>query len=168
MQRTLGDGGLTLASGLPLRGAVMLKFAIAVAGCLLAASVASAQEASSGEGNEINIGDVMGFQQQRHLKLWFAGRASNWPLAEYEIDKLKDGFADIDKLIGGGTVDNAVGAPIAALEKAIESKNKDAFVRAFDQLTTGCNSCHRTLDHAFIVIQRPEVSPFGNQTFAPK
>jgi hypothetical protein len=146
----------------------MLKFAIAVAGCVLAASVASAQETSSGEGNEINIGDVMGFQQQRHLKLWFAGRAGNWPLAEYEIDKLKDGFADIDKLIGGGTVDNAVGAPIAALEKAIESKNKDAFVRAFDQLTTGCNSCHRTLDHAFIVIQRPEVSPFGNQAFAPK
>jgi len=146
----------------------MLKFAIAVAGCVLAVSVASAQETSSGEGNEINIGDVMGFQQQRHLKLWFAGRAGNWPLAEYETDKLKDGFADIDKLIGGGTVDNAVGAPIAALEKAIESKNKDAFVRAFDQLTTGCNSCHRTLDHAFIVIQRPEVAPFGNQTFAPK
>jgi hypothetical protein len=146
----------------------MLKFAIAVAGCVLAASVVSAQETSSGEGNEINIGDVMGFQQQRHLKLWFAGRAGNWPLAEYETDKLKDGFADVDKLIGGGTVDNAVGAPIAALEKAIESKNKDAFVRAFDQLTTGCNSCHRTLDHAFIVIQRPEASPFGNQTFAPK
>jgi hypothetical protein len=146
----------------------MLKFAIAFAGLLLAASVTGAQETSSGEGNEINIGDVMAFQQQRHLKLWFAGRAGNWPLAEYEIDKLKDGFADIDKLIGGGTVDNAVGAPIAALEKAIESKNKDAFVRAFDQLTTGCNSCHRTLDHAFIVIQRPEVSPFGNQAFAPK
>lgn len=146
----------------------MLKFAIAVAGCVLAASVVSAQETSSGEGNEINIGDVMGFQQQRHLKLWFAGRAGNWPLAEYEIDKLKDGFADIDKLIGGGTVGNAVGAPIAALEKAIEIKNKDAFARAFDQLTAGCNSCHRTLDHAFIVIQRPEASPFGNQTFAPK
>jgi hypothetical protein len=146
----------------------MLKFAIAFAGLLLAASVTGAQETSSGEGNEINIGDVMAFQQQRHLKLWFAGRAGNWPLAEYEIDKLKDGFADIDKLIGGGTVDNAVGAPIAALEKAIDGKNKDAFLRAFDQLTAGCNSCHRTLDHAFIVIQRPEVSPFGNQAFAPK
>ena len=77
-------------------------------------------------------------------------------------------FADIDKLIGGGTVDNAIGAPIATLGKAIENKNKDAFARAFDQLTAGCNSCHHTLDHAFIVIQRPEVSPFGNQAFAPK
>jgi len=146
----------------------MLKLTIAVAACLLVASGAGAQESASSDGNEVNIGDIMAFQQQRHLKLWFAGRAGNWPLAEYEIDKLKDGFADIDKLIGGGTVDNAVGAPIAALEKAIESKNKDAFVRAFDQLTAGCNSCHRTLDHAFIVIQRPEASPFGNQTFAPK
>jgi hypothetical protein len=146
----------------------MWKVVIAVAGCLLAISVAGAQESASSEGNEINIGDVMGLQQQRHLKLWFAGRAGNWPLAEYEIDKLKDGFADVDKLIGGGTVDNAIGAPIAALQKAVESKNKDSFVRAFDQLTAGCNSCHRTLDHAFIIIQRPEVSPFGNQAFAPK
>jgi hypothetical protein len=144
----------------------MLKFAIVVAACLVVASVSSAQETS--EGNEVNIGDVMTLQQQRHLKLWFAGRSGNWPLADYEIEKLKDGFADIDKLIGGDTVGNAVGTPIAALEKAIESKNKDAFARAFDQLSAGCNSCHRILDHAFIVIQRPEASPFGNQSFAPK
>src|SRR6185369_4268756 len=44
--------------GLVLQGAVMLKFAIAFAGLLLAASVTGAQETSSGEGNEINIGDV--------------------------------------------------------------------------------------------------------------
>ena len=110
----------------------------------------------------------MAFQQERHLKLWFAGRAGNWPLADYEIGKLKDGFDDIDKLIGGDTVGKAVGAPIAALEKAIESKDKDSFTRAFDQLTAGCNSCHHTLDHAFIVIQRPTVVPYSNQSFAPQ
>ena len=169
MQRILGAGELTPGAGYHgVRGAAMLKLTITVAACLLVASSAGAQESASGEGNEVNIGDIMAFQQQRHLKLWFAGRAGNWPLADYEIDKLKDGFADIDKLIGGGTVDKAVGAPIAALEKAIESKNKNSFMRAFDQLTAGCNSCHRTLDHAFIVIQRPEASPFGNQSFAPK
>ena len=140
----------------------MLKFAIAVAGCLLVASV------SAEEGSDANIGDIMASQQERHLKLWFAGRAGNWPLADYEIGKLKDGFDDIDKLMGGDTVGKAVGAPIAALEKAIESKDKDSFTRAFDQLTAGCNSCHHTLDHAFIVIQRPTVVPYGNQSFAPQ
>jgi hypothetical protein len=141
----------------------MLKFAIAIAGCLLAVSVSSAEEA-----NDANIGDIMASQQERHLKLWFAGRAGNWPLADYEIGKLKDGFDDIDKLMGGDTVGKAVGAPIAALEKAIESKDKDSFTRAFDQLTAGCNSCHHTLDHAFIVIQRPTVLPYSNQSFAPQ
>jgi hypothetical protein len=141
----------------------MLKFAIAIAGCLLAVSVSSAEEA-----NDANIGDIMASQQERHLKLWFAGRAGNWPLADYEIGKLKDGFDDIDKLMGGDTVGKAVGAPIAALEKAIESKDKDSFTRAFDQLTAGCNSCHHTLDHGFIAIQRPTSLPYSNQNFAPQ
>jgi hypothetical protein len=140
----------------------MLKLTTAIVGFLLVASVSAAQE------NEPNIGDIMTFQQERHLKLWFAGRAGNWPLADYELGKLKDGFDDIDKLIGGDTVDKAIGAPVAAVEKAIESKDKESFVRAFDQLTAGCNSCHRTLDHAFIVIQRPNVLPYGNQFFAPQ
>jgi hypothetical protein len=146
---------------------MMLKFVLAIAVCLIAASVSSAQETSPAKGNEINVGDVMAFQQERHLKLWFAGRAGNWPLADYELAKLKDGFDDIDKLLGGETVGKAVGTPIAALEKAIDGKDKDTFTRAFDQLTAGCNSCHRTLDHAFIVIQRPNILPYGNQSFAP-
>ena len=146
----------------------MLKFATAIAGLLVAASLCRAQEAPSAESAELNIGDVMAFQQERHFKLWFAGRAGNWPLADYEIGKLKDSFDDIDKLLGGETVGKAVGAPISAIEKAIESKDKDSFVRGFDQLTAGCNSCHRTLDHAFIVVQRPDALPYGNQSFAPQ
>jgi len=145
----------------------MLKFLLAIAGCLLVASISSAQETSPAEGNAVNVGDVMAFQQERHFKLWFAGRASNWPLADYELGKLKDSFDDIDKLLGGETVGRAVGGPIAALGKAIDGKDKDTFTRAFDQLTAGCNGCHRTLDHAFIVIQRPNILPCGNQSFAP-
>ena len=140
----------------------MLKFAIAIAGCLLVVPVSSAEEA-----NDANIGEIMAFQQERHFKLWFAGQAGNWPLADYEIGKLKDGFDDVDKLIGGDTVGKAVGAPIAAIEKAIESKDKDSFTGAFGQLTAGCNSCHQALDRAFIVIQRPTSLPYSDQSFAP-
>jgi len=65
-------------------------------------------------------------------------------------------------------VEKAVGAAIGALEKAVEAKDRDGFARAFDQLTAGCNSCHHTLDHAFIAIQRPTSSPYSNQSFAPQ
>jgi hypothetical protein len=149
------------------------KFAVLIVAALLAIPVANAQDASTqrgaaAEAYEPNIGDIMAHQQMRHIKLWFAGRAGNWPLADYEIDKLKGGFDDVNKQMGGDTMEKAVGPPIAAIEKAIEIKDRDSFTRAFDQLTAGCNSCHRTLDHAFLVIQRPDLLPYGNQSFAPQ
>ena len=39
---------------------------------------------------------------------------------------------------------------------------------AFDKLSDGCNACHATLDHAFIVIQRPALLPYSNQNFSPQ
>src|SRR5580693_7213067 len=139
-----------------------------VVAALIGIAFLSVATASAEDSGVPGLGEIMTLQQGRHFKLWFAGRAGNWPLADYEIGKLKDGFDDVDKLIGGDTVGKAVGAPIAAIEKAIESKDKDSFTRAFDQLTAGCNSCHHTLDHAFIVIQPPTVVPYGNQSFAPQ
>jgi len=129
---------------------------------------ASAQSPAAGEPYEPGIGDIMAQQQERHIKLWFAGRAGNWPLADYEVDQLREGFADVNALIGGDTIEKNVGAAIAALEKAVDAKDRDAFTRGFDQLTAGCNSCHRTLDHAFIVIQRPASLPYSNQVFEPQ
>ena len=114
-----------------------------------------------------SIRNIMAQQQRRHIKLWFAGRGGNWPLADYEIDALKGGFEDVNNMLGGETVKDAVEAPIAALAKAIDAKDRAAFTSAYDKLTSGCNSCHHTLDHAFIVIQRPSVLPYSDQSFAP-
>jgi hypothetical protein len=114
------------------------------------------------------LGEIMTLQQLRHIKLWFAGRAGNWPLADYEMGELNEGFEDVNKLLGGDTVDKAVGAPMEALQKIIDNKDRAAFTAAFDQLTAGCNNCHRTLDHRFIAIQRPTSLPYSNQDFAPQ
>jgi hypothetical protein len=144
-------------------------FAALIAGALLATLKASAQEGSTPQAAapyEPGLGEIMALQQMRHIKLWFAGRAGNWPLADYEIDELKEGFDDVNKQLGGDTVEKAVGGRISALEKAIEAKDRAAFVNAFDKLTAGCNSCHHMLDHAFIVIQRPTLLPYSNQSFA--
>ena len=137
---------------------------------LFAAVAASAQnppEPANG-GNLPGLGEIMTLQQLRHIKLWFAGRAGNWALADYEIGELNEGFEDVDKLLGGDTVDKMVGDPIKALQKAIEDKNRAAFTSAFDKLSAGCNNCHRTLDHGFIVIQRPALLPYSDQAFEPQ
>jgi hypothetical protein len=124
--------------------------------------------AAAPEPYQPGLGEIMALQQMRHSKLWFAGSASNWPLADYEIGELGEGFESVGKLLGDDIIKQHVGAPVAALQKAVDDKNRSAFVAAFDKLTAGCNACHHTLDHAFIVIQRPSSLPYSNQVFAPQ
>jgi len=45
----------------------------------------------------IGLGEIMGQTQDRHAKLWFAGRAGNRPMVTYELDELKKGFDDAVK-----------------------------------------------------------------------
>jgi hypothetical protein len=114
------------------------------------------------------LGEVMTLQQLRHIKLWFAGRSGNWPLADYELGELQEGFEDADKLVGGGTVDKMVGAAMKTLQKVVADKDRAAFPAAFDNLSAGCNSCHHFLGRPFIAIQRPTSLPYSDQSFTPK
>lgn len=146
--------------------------AVAAAALCLGASAQNAPAPAAPESAEKSTGiaglsDIMTLQQLRHIKLWFAGHAGNWPLADYEIGELNDGFDDVDKLLGGGTVEKMVGAPLKELQKAVDDKNSAAFAVAYDRLSAGCNSCHHALDHAFIAIQRPTSLPYSDQSFAP-
>ncbi len=144
-------------------------FTAAIVASLLAGPSAKAQDGQPGaEAGGPGLSEIMVLQQMRHIKLWFAGRAGNWPLADYEIGELKEGFGDMTKLLGGEIVAQHVGAPIAAIEKSIDAKDRAAFTAAFDKLSAGCNACHHTLDHAFIAIQRPTSLPYSNQSFSPQ
>jgi hypothetical protein len=150
-------------------------FAALLAAAVLGVGIACAQDGSKPSeafadeaGTSPRLGDIMVQQQMRHIKLWFAGDAGNWPLADYELDQLKDGFDDIAKLLGGDIAQQHVGGPISQLKKAIDGKDHAEFVAAFDRLSAGCNACHGTLDHAFIVIQRPVLLPYSDQKFSPQ
>ena len=146
--------------------------ALGLSALSLAALTASAQNAAApaptaNSADVPGLGEIMTLQQLRHIKLWFAGSAANWALADYEIGELNEGFEDVDKLLDGGTVDKMVGAPLKDLQKIIDGKNRAAFPAAFDSLSAGCNACHHALDHAFIVIKRPTSLPYSDQAFEP-
>jgi hypothetical protein len=154
----------------------MRSFVAAVVAVAMSVTLANAQNAAkpadqgaAPEPYEPGLGEIMALQQMRHIKLWYAGSAGNWPLADYEIGELNEGFDDVKNLLGGDIVEQHVGAPISALEKSIDAKDRAGFVAAFDNLSAGCNACHHTLDHGFIVIQRPTLLPYSDQSFtAPK
>ena len=120
------------------------------------------------------LGEFMTFTQIRHAKLWLAGNAGNWQLADYEIDELKEGLEDAAKYVPtykdmpvGQMIGSTIMAPIAEVEQAIKARDRVKFASAFDKLSQACNSCHQATNRPFIVIQRPANSAFPNQSFTP-
>jgi hypothetical protein len=122
----------------------------------------------------MTMGDMMNtLVQPRHLKLGIAGYAGNWPLAEYALVEIRQAFAGIvkaqPKFHGypvADLVDAALKQSLAAVDDAIKQQDPKKFAAAYDQLTQGCNACHGSLDHAFVVIKVPDASAFPNQDFA--
>ena len=107
----------------------MIRIAFAAALLLLPSAVLAEQN----EPFKPGLGEIMTLQQMRHLKLWFAGQAGNWGLADYELDELKEGFEDVtkyyptkDNVPTGTMADAVVAKEIADLAKAIEAKDRKA------------------------------------------
>jgi hypothetical protein len=121
------------------------------------------------------LGDLMtAFVQPRHIKLGLAGSEQNWLYAAYELDQLRETFADVAEILPKyrvlsipDMIESTVKAPLAALSAAIQAKDSSQFNAAYGQLTAACNTCHRGYDRAAIVIQLPAVSSFPDQDFRP-
>jgi hypothetical protein len=120
------------------------------------------------------LGDFMGRIQTDHAKLWLAGDARNWELAEYQLGELKEVFSDVQDLVPryqnipvGDMIDAIITGTITDLENAIATQDFGKFSAAFDHLTTACNSCHQAANRGFIAIRRPTQSNFSNQDFSP-
>jgi hypothetical protein len=120
-----------------------------------------------------SLGDLMTMAiQPRHTKLGLAGQAKNWPYAQYELSELRNAFAriartipvyrniDMTAVIGAMTTE-----PLKAVDQAIQARDARQFKVAYAALTTTCNACHLSQDHAAVVIRVPTDNPYPDQDF---
>lgn len=122
------------------------------------------------------LGELMtAFVQPRHIKLGLAGHARNWTYADYELGELAETFDDVAELVPKhdnlpipAMIASTVKPPMAALAEAIKAKNAAAFDKAYGDLITACNACHKSAGHRMIVIRIPSSSPFPDQDFRPQ
>jgi hypothetical protein len=159
---------IAVVAALSLAGAIGVAFA---------QSAPPAPPANSGPAPPVpyvmGMGDLMNtLIQPRHAKLGLAGKAENWPLANYALSELRQAFAGIAKAVPkfrgmpvGDLVDLALTQPLNAVEAAIKQQDTQKFAAAYDQVTQGCNACHMELDHPYVVIKTPDASAFPNQEF---
>ena len=119
------------------------------------------------------MGDMMNtLVQPRHAKLGLAGAAGNWPLAAYALAEIRQVFGRIAGVVPrfrgypvADLADAALKEPLAAVDDAIKAQDVKKFAAAYSELTQGCNACHASLDHPFVVIKVPDASAFPNQDF---
>ncbi|MGH6788955.1 MAG: hypothetical protein ACRECC_04655 [Pseudolabrys sp.] len=117
----------------------------------------------------------MGVILTEHAKLWYAGSARNWELAEYQLGEIKEVMSDVQDLVPtfknlplADMLDAVITGQIADLEKAIDAKDPKKFADGYGKLTDACNACHQATGNGFVVIKRPGPGAFPNQDFSPR
>jgi len=114
--------------------------------------------------------------QPRHAKLGLAGKTENWALAGYMFKELKQGVAVISRAVPRwkglpvpDLFDAALSPSFAVLDFAIKAGEPNQFAQAYERLTQGCNNCHSTTEHPFIVIKAPDAAAaaYPNMEFKP-
>jgi hypothetical protein len=114
------------------------------------------------------LGEFMSGIQVHHEKLWFAGSAQNWKLANFEIDEIREALDDIQRFCTDRPEIASIPMilpPMDSISKAVAQQDLPKFKSAFMLLTNTCNNCHRATKHEFNVIQIPTTPPFSNQVF---
>lgn len=137
------------------------------------AAAASAAAATPTPEYHPSLGDLMTMAiQPRHTKLGLAGQGRNWPYAKYELSELRNAFARVARTVPSyrnidmAAVINALTAePLKAVEQAINAEDARQFNTAYAGLTTACNACHLSQDHAPVVIRVPNTNPYPDQDF---
>ena len=112
-----------------------------------------------------------------HTTLWFAGHANNWPLADYEVKKIKEAILEIKEAIVDiqtassqwqnvpvGEMPMALNSSLDNLDQAVKAKNLVNFDTAYQKLTAACNACHARAGQAQLKIIEP--LPNGSAIFS--
>jgi hypothetical protein len=116
------------------------------------------------------LGEYMTTIQLHAGKLWFAAKAANWDLAEYELDELKETMeaakglnAEKNGVKISNVLDSVLQTQVAQLADSIKRKSSGEFQKLYDETLSACNGCHTETGHKFIQIVRPSAPPVTNQ-----
>lgn len=120
------------------------------------------------------LGEYMTTIQLHAGKLWFAAKASNWELAEYELDELKETMeaakalhAEKNGVKISNVLDSVLQTQVAQLAESIKRKSPGEFQKLYDETLSACNGCHTEAGYKFIHIVRPSTPPVTNQRWEP-
>lgn len=118
------------------------------------------------------LGELMSSIQIHHAKLWSAGVNSNWRLADFEINEIKETVDDIEKYCFDRPESKMLRVSLMPAVDSLANtflkqneNNSTNFKKGFAFLTTSCNNCHKKNSFGFIEITIPHAPLISNQDF---
>ncbi len=109
------------------------------------------------------LGTVMMEYSNRWSRMWYAARAGNWDMAEYQHGEMLE-IQEVGETTRPGRASdlkNFENNYLDPVGKAIGAKDLNGFEDAFKKATDGCNACHKTATSAdwksfqFVKVQTP-------------
>lgn len=125
------------------------------------------------EEHPVELATFMASYERFAHKLYLAGKAQNWELADFYHEELEETAEHLQKLNlmdDGIPVSAMMGPnllePLEAVEKAIHARQPEAFAQSLQTLIQHCNGCHQAAGKPYIRLQ---LTPTGlSQHFDPQ
>lgn len=107
------------------------------------------------------LGRVMSEVGQRYWKLYYAAKADNWTLAEFqakEISHLME-FCTITRPKYRTQLESFINTDLDLIKKAIKAQDWNKFEEAYQLGITNANDYHKSLNKDYIVWKLPDYPP---------
>lgn len=129
------------------------------------------QSAAVAETDEIPLIYHMSFISRYAKKLYFAGEAENWELADiysHEIEEISEDIVARGEMHDGIDISQLMKSmllpQVERVEVAIDSGDREMFLDRYNVMIQTCNQCHDASDYGAVKVTVPETNPF-NQDF---
>lgn len=163
---------------------IMLAAASGCGGALPAASVKAPEENLAARVKALedllpSQSHLMADVGEHFTNLWFAGRAENWPLAEFYLAETRSHLHWAVRRIpirkdGRGQDVNLVkileafeNSQLAQLKQSLDRKDRAGFEATYKQSLESCYSCHKAADKPYLRPQIPGEPASGIMNFDP-
>jgi cytochrome c553 len=121
-----------------------------------------------------DVGEVMLGVHLHFAKLFYAGEAKNWKLAEFEIKEIEENLDTVTTLRPKengvnlqGVADGFKQTQLAAMQNAVAKQDLDQFHKTYKESMATCNGCHHATGRPFLVVTLPKAPPVSNQQWEP-
>ena len=97
----------------------------------------------------------------RYWKLYYAAKASNWPLAIFQLKEIEElmEFGGITRPKYADGLDTFVREDLGAMKSALEKNDWESFESAYNQGIANANDYHKSFKKGMIVWKLPDYEP---------